>query len=313
MRPDGGESFTSRGRDRGIWPPAAREWLASGAALPQSSAPADQCPEDRALPLRITSWNANSVRLREAVLTRIVDEIRPDVLCLQETKVEDRIFPVQLAERLGFPFHYLHGQKAYHGVAVLSRLPLVDCTFHRWCGIDHSRHAVVGLPGGIELHNLYIPAGGDVPDRARNPKFAHKLDMLAELASWFETHRADSRKLVVLGDLNIAPLETDVWSHRQLLDVVSHTPVEVAALGRLQASHGFVDAIRAIIPPQQKLYSWWSYRAEDWEKSDRGRRLDHIWLSPALAPALRDAHIRRDARGWEKPSDHVPVTVDLDI
>lgn len=263
--------------------------------------------------LKITTWNANSVRLREAPLRRIVAEIDPDVLCLQETKVEDGKFPHELVAGLGFEHRFIHGQKGYHGVAVLAKVPLAGCRTHKWCGNDDSRHAVCALPGGIELHNLYIPAGGDVPDPDENPKFRHKLEMLDELSAWFETERDDARRAVLLGDLNIAPLETDVWSHKQLLSVVSHTPVEVAKLDRLQASHGWVDAVRQIIPPEQKLFTWWSYRNRDWNASDRGRRLDHIWLTPALAPALRDAQVRREARGWEQPSDHVPVTVELKI
>ncbi len=95
--------------------------------------------------------------------------------------------------------------------------------------------------------------------------------------------------------------------------MVSHTPIEVEKLARLQASHDWVDAVRAIIPPEEKLFSWWSYRNRNWDASDRGRRLDHIWLTPALAPALRNAQITRAARGWEQPSDHVPVTVELEV
>jgi exodeoxyribonuclease-3 len=263
--------------------------------------------------LRITTWNANSVRLREAALRRIVAEIRPDVLCLQETKVEDRSFPHELVAELGFAHRHVHGQKAYHGVAILSKLPLEDCHSRKWCGVEDCRHAVCRLPGGIELHDLYVPAGGDVPDPVANPKFAHKLAMVRDLTDWFAARRGDGARLVLLGDLNIAPLETDVWSHRQLLDVVSHTPVETEALGALQRAYGFLDAVRAVIPPETKLYTWWSYRARDWDASDRGRRLDHIWLSPALAPALVTAEVRRDARGWESPSDHVPVTVELEL
>jgi exodeoxyribonuclease-3 len=263
--------------------------------------------------LRITTWNVNSVRLRHALLERIVTELQPDVLCLQEIKIEDQHFPAAELQALGFPHSYVFGQKAYHGVAVLSRVPLTDCRNMRWCGIDHARHAVVGLPGGIELHNLYIPAGGDTPDREQNPKFAHKLDMLAELADWHERQRDQGRPAILLGDLNIAPLETDVWSHRQLLTVVSHTPVEVAALARLQEAGGYVDAVRRMIPPEERLYSWWSYRAKDWAASDRGRRLDHIWVSPDLAGTIRSAIVLREARGWPQPSDHVPVTVDVDL
>jgi exodeoxyribonuclease III len=134
-----------------------------------------------------------------------------------------------------------------------------------------------------------------------------------ELTDWFGARKGDGARIVLLGDLNIAPLETDVWSHRQLLDVVSHTPVETEGLKAMQAAYGFVDAVRTVIPPTEKLFTWWSYRARDWAASDRGRRLDHIWLSPALAPSLVTAAVHRDARGWDLPSDHVPVTVELEV
>ncbi|NNG03912.1 MAG: exodeoxyribonuclease III, partial [Inquilinus sp.] len=158
------------------------------------------------------------------------------------------------------------------------------------------------------------PAGGDIPDPERNEKFAHKLQVLDEMTAWWLADRSADRPMVLVGDLNIAPLETDVWSHRQLLDVVSHTPIEVDKLTAMQRSLGWVDAVRTFVPPEQKLFSWGSYRARDWEASDRGRRLDHIWTTPPLAPALRGAGVERAARGWApKPSDHVPVWVDLDV
>ena len=122
----------------------------------------------------------------------------------------------------------------------------------------------------------------------------------------------DEARLVLVGDLNVAPLETDVWSHGQLLRVVSHTPVEVDRLERLRASHDWVDAVRRFIPPEQRLYTWWSYRARDWRASDRGRRLDHIWVSPVLAPRLKAALVAREVRDWAPPSDHVPVIVTLE-
>lgn len=265
------------------------------------------------MPLRITTWNANSIRLREVSLRRIVTEIRPDVLCLQEIKCEDEKFPFDLCRDLGFPHLFVHGQKAYHGVAVLSKVPLEGCEGRKWCENADCRHAIATLPGGIELHNFYIPAGGDLPDPELNPKFRHKLGMVGELTGYFGERRGDGAKIVLVGDLNIAPLENDVWSHKQLLDVVSHTPVETQGLNRMQEAYGFVDAVRTVVPPSRKLFTWWSYRARDWDLSDRGRRLDHVWLSPALAPALVTAEVRRDARGWESPSDHVPVTVELAV
>lgn len=261
--------------------------------------------------LRLTTWNANSIRLRLDLVERIAAELAPDVLCLQEIKVETEKFPHAPFAALGFAHRHVHGQKGYHGVAILSKIPFDEVGIRHWCGIEEARHAYCKLANGLELHDLYIPAGGDVPDPEQNPKFAHKLKMVRELAEWLEAEPRDSRKLALVGDLNIAPLENDVWSHRQLLDVVSHTPVETELLTRMQHAFGFVDALRVLVPPEQKLYSWWSYRNRDWAASDRGRRLDHIWLSPALAPDLRGGSILREARGWEKASDHVPVTVDL--
>jgi exodeoxyribonuclease-3 len=262
--------------------------------------------------LTIATWNINSVRLRIDSLARIADEFSPDVICLQETKTQDEFFPREAIEALGYRHVHFRGMKSYNGVAILSRVPISAPGGPNWCDKEDCRHAVAELPGGIELHNIYVPAGGDIPDPDLNPKFAHKLRFLDELTDWFADKRAQQKPMVIVGDLNIAPLESDVWSHKQLLDVVSHTPIEVEKLGRWQASAGFVDAVRHFVPPEQRLYSWWSYRNRDWSLSDRGRRLDHVWVSPSLQGQLGAAQIHRDVRGWDKASDHVPVIVRFD-
>jgi exodeoxyribonuclease-3 len=260
--------------------------------------------------VRLATWNVNSIRLRLDQI-RLVDEaLRPDILCLQETKVADPLFPYDALTELGFLDVAAHGMKSYNGVAIAARLPLTDVRTRQWCGREDCRHLIATI-GGLEVHCLYVPAGGDIPDPEANEKFAHKLAFLDEITAWFGRQDDPAAPRVLLGDLNIAPLETDVWSHKQLLGVVSHTPVEVARMAALQASLNWVDAVRHFIPPAERLYTWWSYRAADWAASDRGRRLDHIWVSPGLTPRLTGAGVFKESRAWQPPSDHAPVIVDL--
>lgn len=269
--------------------------------------------------LKVTSWNINSVRLRIGLVCDFLTNHAPDILCLQETKTPDEQFPAKAFQQIGYGHLRFIGQKGYNGVAIVSKLPFSDHEAMPMCGRPDARHmsAVLG-PGagaasGVAIHNFYVPAGGDIPDPELNPKFAHKLAFLDELGVWGMTKRPTDRPAILLGDLNIAPYEHDVWSHKQLLDVVSHTPVETTALEALRADLGWTDAARSLRPEPEKLYSWWSYRAADWQASDRGRRLDHIWLSEGLKPTLQDLTFLREARGWQRPSDHVPVTVTLSL
>ena len=270
----------------------------------------------RRRPLRIATWNINSVRLRLPLLKDLVAALEPDVLCLQETKCPDDLLPRDGLHALGFDHVTARGMKGYNGVAILSRLPFAMREDDpNWCGKGDCRHLAVELdaPGGpIELHDFYVPAGGDVPDRTVNEKFGHKLDFIAEATAWTQA-RGGTKRSVLVGDLNIAPLEQDVWSHKQLRDVVSHTPVEVAALNAWQQAGGWHDAVRHFVPNDEKLFTWWSYRAQDWEASDRGRRLDHVWVSPDLVGGLRRHAVLKAARGWGKASDHVPVMVEIAI
>lgn len=263
--------------------------------------------------MRILTWNINSVRLRgPLLLEKLVREMQPDIICLQETKTPDEHFPHGIFEALGFKHRHITGMKGYNGVAILSKVQFSRETVHHRVQRMDCRHIAVNLPQ-FELHNLYIPAGGDIPDREQNIKFAHKLDFVDELADWFPTHGSKKKPMIAVGDFNIAPLENDVWSHKQLLNVVSHTPAEVERLERFQKSLDWHDAIRHFVPADQKLYTWWSYRNQDWKKSNRGRRLDHIWVTQPLAKNIHSHRILQEARDWDKCSDHVPVMLELKL
>lgn len=264
--------------------------------------------------LRLATWNINSIRIRTHLIEQLVAGHNPDIICLQETKCPNDQFPEKFFRGLGYEHFAINGQKGYHGVATISRVPFDAVKTKEFCGKGDSRHISTSVKGGVEIHNFYVPAGGDIPDTEKNEKFAHKLDFLTEMTGWFKGRKGKkTNKLVLLGDLNIAPLEHDVWSHKQLLKVVSHTPVEVAHLADVQSSHSWIDVTRSEKPEPEKLYTWWSYRSPDWTKNDRGRRLDHIWVTPALEKHASDIEIVRDARSWERPSDHVPVLMTLKV
>lgn len=258
----------------------------------------------------LATWNINSVRLREGLVARLLQEEAPDILCLQECKSPVEKIPRDQFAALGYGHMVARGQKGYNGVAILSRLPLEDAGDMDFAALGHARHVAARLENGTVIHNFYVPAGGDKPDRAINEKFGQKLDYLTEMRDWFRDSRPE--KAILVGDLNIAPREDDVWSHKQLLKVVSHTPIEVEHLGNAQEAGGWTDVTRADIPEGQ-LYSWWSYRARDWDAADKGRRLDHVWASGDLKNAFHSSRILRAARGWEQPSDHAPVFATFDL
>jgi exodeoxyribonuclease III len=267
------------------------------------------------MPFTIATWNINSVRLRMPLVERFLNEHRPDVLCLQETKCPDDLFPFDAFRAIGYDQILISGQKGYHGVATVARRPLDLVEKRDFCIKGDCRHlsATVGAGGRrVTVHNFYVPAGGDEPDPDISPKFRHKLDFVAEMND-VPAIDEDGQGSILVGDLNIAPLEEDVWSHRQLLNVVSHTPVETEGLEAMRKGGGWVDVMRLHVPPPEKLFTWWSYRARDWEASDRGRRLDHVWSSAGLAERSRGISVIREARGWDRPSDHVPVIATFDL
>ena len=260
--------------------------------------------------MRVISWNINSVRLRINHVLKILEEKQPDILCLQETKCPDDKFPFEAIEAAGYKHIHIHGMKSYNGQAIISKHPFDDTAIHHRVGREDCRHIAATLKD-FEIHNLYIPAGGDEPDIETNDKYKHKLDFVDEMTDWFKDNYTKDTPLIAVGDFNIAPYEHDVWSHKQLLKVISHTPPETERLAEMLDSLDWVDTTRHFVPMEDKAYSWWSYRNRDWKKSNRGRRLDHIWVTHPLKPALKNHEIWLDARDWEKPSDHAPIMINL--
>lgn len=262
------------------------------------------------MPFTLATWNINSVRLREALVSRLMTEEAPDILCLQEIKSPVDLVPVDAFRALGYTHMVARGQKGYNGVAILSKLPITDAGDRDFARMGHARHVAARLENGVTIHNFYVPAGGDIPDRAVNVKFGQKLDFLTEMRDWARDEAP--AKSILVGDLNIAPREDDVWNHKALLKIVSHTPVEVDHLAQAQEAGNWVDITRQDIP-DGRLYSWWSYRSPDWDAADKGRRLDHVWATPDIANAGHGSRILRPVRGWDQPSDHVPVFANFDL
>ncbi len=265
--------------------------------------------------MRLISWNINSVRLRIGLVEKLIKQYKPDILCLQETKCPNDSFPEKNFTKIGYSHIAKNGIKGYHGVATVSKIPIAKQKIIDFCAKQDGRHieteyAYKGQP--LSVHNFYVPAGGDAPDRMINEKFGHKMDFLTEMEILFKKSKNKKSALkVLLGDLNIAPYEHDVWSSKQLKNVVSHTPIEREKLARVRTSFNWEDVARRFVAEDKKLYSWWSYRARDWLNANRGRRLDHIWTSPALSPHVKSFQIIAKARGWERPSDHAPVIIEL--
>lgn len=252
------------------------------------------------------------------MLETLAANTQPDVICIQETKTPDEFFPMDAVRAMGYDHVHINGMKSYNGVAILSRIPFQNVDVHNHCGNADCRHISISLESSklsccVNIHSLYIPAGGYEADPVTNDKFQHKLDFVDEMTAWFAKRYTKDDAVILTGDLNIAPLEHDVWSHKQMVNVVSHTPAEVTRFKKMQDSIGFYDAIRHFVPEDEKCFTWWSYRSRDWKKSNRGRRLDHIWVTDPVQPSLEDYAILREARDWERPSDHVPILIDVDL
>jgi exodeoxyribonuclease III len=258
----------------------------------------------------LATWNINSIRLREGLVARLMAEQAPDILCLQECKSPVDLIPVAQFQALGYRYMVARGQKGYNGVAILSKLPIMDAGERDFADLGHARHVAARLENGVVIHNCYVPAGGDIPDRAVNVKFGQKLDFLTQMRDWCRWEKPD--RAILVGDLNIAPRPDDVWDHKALLKIVSHTPIEVEHLTDVMEAGAWQDVTRAHLP-EGRLYSWWSYRSPDWDAADKGRRLDHVWATPDIVNASHGSRILRDVRGWDGPSDHAPVFATFDL
>ena len=260
--------------------------------------------------LKIATWNINSFRLRENLIVRAIAEYSPDLICLQECKSPVEKMPFETFKKLGYFYHAARGQKGYNGVVILSKLPIKEEFSEDFANLGHARHIAAVLETGLTVHNFYVPAGGDKPDPKINEKFYQKLNYLIHMEQYFDN--VNIKNAILVGDLNIAPRPDDVWDHKKLSTVVSHTPIEIEHLKKDKNSGHWVDVVRQF-HPDGKLFSWWSYRAKDWSASNKGRRLDHLWATPDISNLVTSVVIARNVRGWEQSSDHAPIFVVFDV
>ncbi|GIX32474.1 MAG: exodeoxyribonuclease III [Lysobacterales bacterium] len=253
--------------------------------------------------MRIVSWNVNSIRARLEQVLRFCSEQQPDVLALQETKVEDADFPAEPFRALGYEL-VLNGQRAYNGVALLARGPLADPCLALADFPDPQRRFLAVTFGDLRLINVYVVNGQEVG----SDKYAYKLRWLEALKRQLEAELALHPRLIVLGDFNVAPDDRDVHDPALWQGQIHCSEPERAALRAIMAI-GLIDAFRRL-HPEARAFSWWDYRQGAFRR-DMGLRIDLVLLSEALLPRLVAAGIAREVRAWEKPSDHAPVWIEL--
>ena len=263
--------------------------------------------------MRIASWNVNSVRTRlDHVLAWLAAE-QPDLLCLQETKVDDPVFPLKRFEELGWHVS-VHGQKAYNGVALVSRTPLEDvrCGFQAELPDDtearrlgEQKRVISARLDGVRVLNLYVPNGSSVGSE----KYRYKLDWLSCLQRSLAAIAERDEPLCVVGDFNIAPEARDIHDPERLTGGIMATDAEREALAL--AMNGRLHDVFRLFETETGHWSWWDYRTGAWDR-DQGWRIDHIYLCDELLNRARSCSIHKDERGRNQPSDHAPVSVDLD-
>ncbi|HEY9641239.1 MAG TPA: exodeoxyribonuclease III [Coleofasciculaceae cyanobacterium] len=261
--------------------------------------------------MKIATWNVNSLRTRLDHVTQWLTDNPVDVLCMQETKVMDKDFPRSPLEDMGYHL-YFSGQKSYNGVAILSRAPLenVSIGFSSVVGdaindLDEQKRVISGVLGGVRIVNLYVPNGSEVGSE----KYQYKLRWLSVLRDYLKALLAETSDVLVCGDFNIAPEDRDIHNPEGRANHIMASAAEREALEKSVLTIGFTDIFRKFNPDGGQ-FSWWDYRAAAFPRN-MGWRIDHHYLSPNLVEKAIACTIDRSPRSWEKPSDHVPVIVEL--
>ncbi|MBK1866635.1 exodeoxyribonuclease III [Taklimakanibacter albus] len=248
----------------------------------------------------IATWNVNSVKARLETVIAWLKEASPDVVCFQELKCEDKAFPAQAFEELGYNLA-VHGQKTYNGVAILSKLPF-DEVRTRLPGDDGDEQAryVEAVVSGIRVASIYLPNGNPVASE----KYAYKLSWMDRLITHTKGLLAYEEPFVLAGDYNVIPQAIDAKNPADWVNDALFLPPTLAKFREL-INLGLTDAVRTL-DPEPGLYTFWDYQAGAWQKNN-GIRIDHLLLSPQAADRLQSTRIDKHVRAWEKPSDHVPV------
>lgn len=257
--------------------------------------------------MKIATWNINGLNSRLRHVLDWCEQNRPDVLCLQETKCTDEKFPHQRLRTAGFSHVEFHGEKAYNGVAILSRHPLLELQKKFPDDADDApRRLIAATVNGVRIVNVYVPHG----TKFGSDKFTFKLEWIRRLRQFFDKNFSLNDEVILCGDLNVAPHPMDVWNVRFWQDRMHFTKPERDAIQELK-KWGFIDVFRQL-NDEPGEYTWWDQFHHAFEKN-QGLRIDHIWTSPAMAENCTDCWIDKAPRDLEKPSDHAPVVAEFNI
>lgn len=255
--------------------------------------------------LKVATWNVNSLRVRLNHVLNWLTTNQPDILALQETKINDDQFPIDEFHKIGYEVSY-SGQKTYNGVATLSRFPITTLGVDLHDYTDDQRRLLITQINGITVLNIYVPNGSSL----ESEKYSYKLDWLNHLQQTIATLLQETEQLIVLGDFNIAPTDEDVHDPRIWQNNILVSPAERQAFQAL-LDLGLKDSIR-LFEQKNDCFSWWDYRAGSFEQN-HGLRIDHILVSEALAYVCYEARVDTMPRALERPSDHTPVVCDFNI